>query len=152
MGNTPNPRKSSPNNHAMDILEAILYAVDLNAAEAFYCRLLDRPPVVKQEGRHVFFRLDSTMLLIFNPQASEHHHTDDDHPIPCHGSYGEGHVAFRVLAETLDHWRQRLAELEIAIEQQIDWPHGATSIYFRDPANNSIELATPSLWEFNENS
>lgn len=134
----------------MDILEAILYADDLDAAETFYCRLLDRPPVVKQEGRHVFFRLDSTMLLIFNPDASEHHHSDDELPIPCHGARGEGHVAFAVGQSELVHWKRRLAELEIAIEQQIDWSHGATSIYFRDPANNSIELATPSLWEFDE--
>lgn len=136
----------------MDILEAILYADNLNAAEAFYCRLLDRSPVVKQEGRHVFFRLDSTMLLIFNPDASDHHHSDDELPIPHHGARGEGHVAFAVGQSQLDHWKRRLAELEIAIEQQIDWPHGATSIYFRDPANNSIELATPSLWQFDETS
>ncbi len=136
----------------MDILEAILYADDLDAAETFYRRLLDRSPIVKQVGRHIFFRLERTMLLIFNPEASDHHHADDEHPIPCHGSRGEGHVAFAVDQNELDHWRRRLGELEIAIEQEIDWPHGATSIYFRDPANNSIELATPSLWEFDETS
>ena len=134
----------------MNILEAILYADDLDAAETFYSRLLDRSPFVKQEGRHVFYRLDSTMLLIFNPDASEHHHADDHLPIPCHGARGEGHVAFAVGQRELDHWRRRLAELEITIEQRIDWPHGASSIYFRDPANNSIELATPSLWEFDD--
>ena len=27
-----------------------------------------------------------------------------------------------------------------------DWPNGARSLYFRDPAGNSVEIAEPRLW------
>jgi catechol 2,3-dioxygenase-like lactoylglutathione lyase family enzyme len=34
----------------------------------------------------------------------------------------------------------------VAIEQEMDWPRGGRSFYFRDPAGNSLELATPKIW------
>ena len=34
----------------------------------------------------------------------------------------------------------------VAIETMIDWPHGRRSVYFRDPAGNSLEFATPRMW------
>jgi hypothetical protein len=32
------------------------------------------------------------------------------------------------------------------IEKEFGWPRGGRSIYFRDPAGNSVELVTPGLW------
>ncbi len=29
---------------------------------------------------------------------------------------------------------------------EVNWDQGGTSLYFRDPAGNSIELAPPTLW------
>ena len=29
---------------------------------------------------------------------------------------------------------------------EVPWPEGGRSIYFRDPAGNSLELAPPTLW------
>ena len=46
----------------------------------------------------------------------------------------------------LDDWRQHLEAAGIAIEQTVDWPRGGRSFYFRDPAGNSLELATPKIW------
>jgi catechol 2,3-dioxygenase-like lactoylglutathione lyase family enzyme len=34
----------------------------------------------------------------------------------------------------------------VAIEQIVDWPTGGRSVYFRDPAGNSLELTSPSIW------
>ena len=34
----------------------------------------------------------------------------------------------------------------MTIEQEVDWPRGGRSFYFRDPAGNSLELATPRIW------
>jgi len=34
----------------------------------------------------------------------------------------------------------------IAIESEITWPGGGRLIYFRHPAGNSVELATPKTW------
>jgi catechol 2,3-dioxygenase-like lactoylglutathione lyase family enzyme len=43
-------------------------------------------------------------------------------------------------------WEARLAELGIPLLSKVDWPNGATSLYFRDPDGHALELATPDLW------
>ncbi len=48
--------------------------------------------------------------------------------------------------EEFDHWQRRLAVAGVTIEQIVDWEQGGRSIYFRDPAGNSLELAPPTLW------
>ena len=47
----------------------------------------------------------------------------------------------------LPRWREKLVAHGVAIEHEQGWENGAQSIYFRDPAGNSLELATPRLWE-----
>ena len=42
--------------------------------------------------------------------------------------------------------RQRLQEHGVVIEKEVLWPRGGTSLYFRDPAGNSVELLTPGVW------
>ena len=54
----------------MRVLETVLYAKDLDAIEAFYERVLGLKPFGKAKGRHVFYRLEGQMLLIFNPDAT----------------------------------------------------------------------------------
>jgi catechol 2,3-dioxygenase-like lactoylglutathione lyase family enzyme len=46
----------------------------------------------------------------------------------------------------LDVWREYFREAGISIESEVPWPNGAHSIYFRDPAGNSLELVTPDIW------
>ena len=48
--------------------------------------------------------------------------------------------------KSLDGWRAQLQAHGVAIEMEVNWEQGGTSIYFRDPAGNSIELAPPTLW------
>lgn len=127
----------------LGVLEASLYVDDLVAAEAFYCEVLGLELHSRQEGRHVFFRCGSTMVLLFHPASTN----DEDEEVPRHGCTGPGHLCFAVEPSTLAAWRDRLESNGVAIEQEIDWPHGGHSIYFRDPAGNSLELATPSLWQ-----
>jgi len=129
------------------ILETVLYAGNLAAAEAFYNRLLDREPYARAEGRHVFYKLDNQMLLIFNPEATLKP-ASGKLPVPAHGAVGAGHVCFAASATSLDAWRDRLAELAVAVEADFEWPGGGRSIYIRDPAGNSIEFAEPRIWEF----
>jgi catechol 2,3-dioxygenase-like lactoylglutathione lyase family enzyme len=54
-------------------------------------------------------------------------------------------VAFAVENGKFQPWLERLAEHGIEVEASVDWPGGGLSVYFRDPAGNSIELATPHL-------
>ena len=86
------------------------------------------------------------MLLLFNPLASRE---SADH-FPPHGAFGPGHVAFGVREAELPSWIQRLEQGGITIEKTIDWPGGGRSLYFRDQAGNSVELATPKIWGLEE--
>lgn len=129
------------------ILETVLYAEDLEAAEAFYRDVLALELYSKEPARHLFFRCDNGMFLVFNPRETSRpdYTVAETHVIP-HGTTGAGHMAFRVAEDELDAWRQRLNQWNIRIETEIAWPQGGHSIYFRDPAGNSLELATPRLW------
>lgn len=126
------------------LLEAALYADDLDAAERFYGDTLGLPTVLKMEGRHVFFRAGSVVLLIFDPNAAE---TPGDGPLaaPPHGAHGPGHAC--LASDDLAAWEAHLDKAGIPIERHITWPGGARSIYFRDPAGNSLEIAEPKLWD-----
>lgn len=129
------------------ILETILYAEDLAAAEAFYSGVLGFSVFSKQEGRQLFYRCGQQMLLIFAPHAtSQGPPPGAAIPVPPHGANGPGHVCFRADASELDAWKQRLEAHGIAIEADFDWPQGGRSIYFRDPAGNCLEFAEPRIW------
>jgi catechol 2,3-dioxygenase-like lactoylglutathione lyase family enzyme len=132
------------------ILETALYAADLDAAEAFYGGVLGLARVARVGERHVFFRVGNAMLLVFNPKETERPPHDPALPVPVHGARGPGHVAFAATADELERWRGRLAAAGVAVEADFRWPNGARSIYVRDPAGNSVELAEPRLWGFAE--
>jgi catechol 2,3-dioxygenase-like lactoylglutathione lyase family enzyme len=126
----------------LGVLETALYAEDLRGAEVFYSTVLELELESKEDGRHLFFRCGQAMLLIFNPSAT----STASGPVPRHGSTGPGHVAFSVDASELDAWIDQLEGRGVEIEARINWPGGGRSIYFRDPAGNSLELATPQIW------
>ena len=126
------------------VLETCIYAEDLNAAYAFYHDVLKLRLHSRSEGRHLFFHCERGMVLIFNPNETENSHPEE---IPSHGSRGIEHICWAVEREDLDDWRQQLEHVGVEIEHEETWANGARSIYFRDPAGNSLEFATPRLWE-----
>ena len=128
------------------VLEAALYADNLDAAERFYGGILALPRVLRAGNRHVFYRVGGTILLIFNPLESRVPTGNPALPVPPHGATGPGHVCLSASAADLDRWRHRLTDHGIVIEADFRWPNGARSIYVRDPAGNSLELAEPKLW------
>ncbi|MEJ2079856.1 MAG: VOC family protein [Acidobacteriota bacterium] len=131
----------------LQILETCLYAGDLEAAERFYADVLGLQPFAREFGRHVFFRCGDGVFLVFNPEATSRPPKPDARlRIPPHGARGPGHAAFAVPTDDLSGWRKRLEIAGIRIESEVDWPGGGHSIYFRDPAGNCIELATPDIW------
>lgn len=132
------------------ILETCLYATDLNAAERFYTEVLGLAVISKMPGRHIFFRLAHSVFLVFNPDVTEHPMPMPYGTIGAHGARGPGHACFMMTDDQISPWRERLKALGVPIESEIDWPQGGHSIYFRDPAGNSIELATPALWGLEE--
>lgn len=124
--------------------EAALYCPDLEAGERFW-RRLGLPLVGRAEGRHVFFRVGRDMLLLFDASTTSR----SGGSVPPHGATGSGHVALSVPdAASLEAWRRRLAAAGVAVEAETEWPAGGRSLYFRDPAGNSVELITRGSWGF----
>nr|WP_306116604.1 MULTISPECIES: VOC family protein [unclassified Roseovarius] len=140
----PHPSRPNPPGAA---LEAALYVDDLPAAEHFYGTILGLDTVARVEGRHVFYRVGDTILLIFDPAATRIGSDNAQLPVPGHGAMGQGHFCFAAEAAEITAWRDWLETAEIPIEADFHWPNGARSIYFRDPAGNSLEFAEPRLWD-----
>ncbi|WP_372604742.1 VOC family protein [Actibacterium sp.] len=137
--NPPAPRLTA-------MLETALYARDLDAAEAFYGGVLGLEKLTRIGNRHVFFRVGTGVLLIFNPDETVKPPLNPAMPVPPHGAPGPGHACFAVPEPDLSAWRAALLAAGVQIEADFHWPHGPRSIYFRDPAGNSLEMAEPSLW------
>lgn len=129
------------------VLETVLYCEDLVAAEAFYTDVLGLQVLFREAGRHVFFRMEGGVFLLFRAEHTSRVQTKvGGSPIPRHGTRGEGHVAFSMEHGDVDRWRSRLGSAGIGIESEVEWPGGGRSLYFRDPGGNSVELATADLW------
>jgi len=128
------------------LLEAALYTEDLTAADHFYGQVLGLPEVTRVDGRHIFYRVGSCILLIFNPKATREGPSNARLPVPAHGAEGPGHLCFAASRDEITQWKQRLEAAGHPTEVEFDWPNGAHSLYFRDPAGNSLEIAEPRLW------
>jgi catechol 2,3-dioxygenase-like lactoylglutathione lyase family enzyme len=124
------------------VIETGIYVEDLDRAEAFYQGVLGLAVLGRDAGRHVFFRVGAAgVLLAFRADA-----TGRGDGLPPHGARGPGHFALGIRAEALAGWRRRLAAHGVAVEQEVVWPRGGRSLYFRDPAGNLVELLTPGVW------
>ncbi|MEM7599098.1 MAG: VOC family protein [Pseudomonadota bacterium] len=128
------------------VLEAALYVDDLETAAAFYGRVMGFDEELRVPGRHVFFRVGGTILLLFDPKVTVEGSSNPALPVPAHGATGPGHLCFGATRDEISAWRTRLEAAGHPIEADFDWPNGARSIYFRDPSGNSIEIAEPRLW------
>jgi catechol 2,3-dioxygenase-like lactoylglutathione lyase family enzyme len=105
---------------------------------------LDR--IAKVEGRHVFFACGTGVLLLFRPDQTLQPSRNPAMPVPSHGATGPGHACFKATPVDMDAWRGHLEAAGVEIEADFRWPNGARSLYFRDPAGNSLEIAEPKLW------
>src|SRR5262245_58543033 len=130
------------------VVETILYSDDLARATAFYRDVLGLV-VMKGDGER-FQALDSgekRVLLLFKrggtltPQP-----VATGGVIPPHDGSGPCHLAFAIAASDYDAWCARLLDRGVKIESETQWERGGRSVYFRDPDNHLVELATPGIW------
>lgn len=126
---------------ARRIFETSLYGRDLDELAGFYRRVIGLESIARFGDRGVALRCGQEVLLLFDPDESAR----SDGRVPAHGARGPGHVAFAVTREELPAWRTHLADCGVSIEAEVQWEDGH-SIYVRDPAGNSVELATPGIW------
>jgi catechol 2,3-dioxygenase-like lactoylglutathione lyase family enzyme len=126
-------------------LETALYCPDLAKTAAFYQRLLDVAPMLSGDRLVALDAGEQTVLLLFQKGNSGPLDTQGG-LVPGHDGVGPVHLAFAIDTADLAVWEARLAELGIAVESRVRWPRGGISLYFRDPDNRSVELATPGVW------
>ena len=127
----------------MKILETCLYVDDLDAAKNFYTQVLGFNFYSEETGRHVFLAGTDAMLLLFNADITAN---EVDGMVPSHGAFGPGHVAFQIEPGEEAKYEALLERHQIEVEKRVTFGNGITSIYFRDPAGNSLEFATRALW------
>jgi len=133
------------------VLETSLYAENLQAADHFYGTVLGLERIAFVEGRHVFYRCGAGVVLIFDPRTTANQSTSvNGAAVPLHGARGAGHIALAVADAQLAEWRTYLERSGVTIESEVTWPRGGRSLYVRDPAGNSVEIASPTLWGFSE--
>jgi catechol 2,3-dioxygenase-like lactoylglutathione lyase family enzyme len=131
----------------MRILETALYAENLAETADFYSQVLGLARLTEMPGRHVFFRAEGQVLLLFKPSATRSPPPPEARLlVPPHGAEGPGHLCFAATSAEIDGWVEHLAAHRVEIESAFEWPGGGRSIYFRDPAGNSLEFAEARIW------
>jgi catechol 2,3-dioxygenase-like lactoylglutathione lyase family enzyme len=125
----------------LGVHETVLYTDDVDALASFYEQAIGLTQIDPPDGHSAAFRLeDGNVLLIFDPSRT----AEPGRFVPPHGTGGQGHVAFKV-----DDLRAAAGDLragKVEIEREISWPKGGRSVYFRDPAGNSVEFVEGEIW------
>jgi catechol 2,3-dioxygenase-like lactoylglutathione lyase family enzyme len=127
------------------IVETCMNVSEVGRARQFYESVLGLEVLVGDD-RFCAFQVGKDVLLLFLRGASDNPVALPGGSIPPHETVGAGHFAFAVSPETLSDWRTRLLDRGIEIDSEVRWERGGFSIYFRDPDNNLVELATPGIW------
>jgi catechol 2,3-dioxygenase-like lactoylglutathione lyase family enzyme len=129
------------------VLETALVVEDVIRSTQFYQKLFGFEVLGQSERLSAMNVKPNQVLLLFARGQT----LDDIHlaggVIPGGmDAQGRGHMAFAIEASTLDAWRHWLGQNSVAIESTMRWERGGTSLYFRDPDGNLLELATPGVW------
>jgi len=128
------------------LLETALYVDDIARAGRFYEETLALSPIFHDERLIAFDCGPGSVLLLFQRGSTGETLHLPGGEIPPHEGMGRLHFAFAVAKDDLAAWEAKLAEAGVSIEGRMEWPRGGTSLYFRDPDANLVEMATPGLW------
>ncbi|MBC5775224.1 VOC family protein [Pontibacter sp. KCTC 32443] len=127
---------------SIKIKETCLYVTDLAQTKAFYNGLLKFKVIGEVPGRHIFFRVGSSVLLCFIAAVSR-----KPGSLPPHFGSGQLHLAFEVSKEQYHKTKAEVEQNGIQLEQEYDWGGGFLSFYFRDPDLHLLEVVMEGMWE-----
>ena len=127
------------------VVETCINVAEMGRAREFYQALFGFEVMVGDD-RFCAFRVANDVLLLFKENASEAPVHLPGGVIPPHATRGAGHFALAITADDLENWRARLREHRVVIESEVRWERGGVSLYFRDPDDTLVELATPGVW------
>jgi catechol 2,3-dioxygenase-like lactoylglutathione lyase family enzyme len=128
------------------IIETALYVEDMDRASQFYENILGLRRIAGDDRLRAYSVADRDVLLLFKRGATAQPVRIPAGLIPPHDGSGQNHFALAISATELGAWEKQLSGHSIEIESRVHWPLGGTSIYFRDPDGNLLELATPGMW------
>lgn len=129
------------------LLESALYCDDLPRAATFYREVVGLAQLFADDRLVALDAGEGTVLLLFRRGATiEPVELPDGRTIPGHDGRGPVHLALAIGHDQLGEVRRRLTDAGIAIESEVRWPRGGTSLYCRDPEGHSLEFATPGVW------
>jgi catechol 2,3-dioxygenase-like lactoylglutathione lyase family enzyme len=128
------------------IIETALYVEDIERASQFYENILGLRRIAGDDRLRAYSVADRDVLLLFKRGATAQPIRIPAGLIPPHDGNGQNHFALAIPATELSAWEKQLSDHSIEIESRVHWPLGGTSIYFRDPDRNLLELATPGMW------
>jgi catechol 2,3-dioxygenase-like lactoylglutathione lyase family enzyme len=125
------------------VLETVLYyePEQRSPMERFYSEILSLRPVAEWADGAAY-RVGMGVLLLFDTEKL----SERTEPHSRHGASGAGHVCLTADPGSYEGWKQRLVDQGVRIDHEAAWPGGASSIYFRDPADNLLEIADRDLW------
>ncbi|WP_404291005.1 VOC family protein [Microvirga sp. RSM25] len=129
------------------VLETALYVADLDRAAAFYGEVLGLPCIHEDHRMGAYDVGGNGVLLLFPQGGSLKRIETPGGSIPPHDGHGPMHVAFSIPPDELEEWQRHLTKAGVALEGRTQWPRGGVSVYFRDPDNHLLEIATPGLWK-----
>ncbi len=132
------------------ILETSLYVADLDRSEGFYRRLFGFETLLR-DHRMCALAVPGRQVLLFAQGRSTEPSSTPFGPIPPHDGRGTQHVCFAIDHAGVAGWERHLQACDVPLESRLDWSHGATSLYFRDPDGHSLEVGTTGLWRNDPN-
>lgn len=124
------------------IKETCIYSTDLEASKFFYHDQLGLEIISYVLGRHIFFRVGYSVLLVFNPNDAQQKTSP-----PAHHGQGKLHFAFEVSPEDYLGWKDKVKRLDIEIIDEVTWQSGQESFYFNDPDGHVLEIIPEGVWD-----
>jgi catechol 2,3-dioxygenase-like lactoylglutathione lyase family enzyme len=128
------------------MLETCIHVEDVARSAQFYESLFGFSRLAADDRFCAFGVAGRDVLILFRRGGTLEPVKLPGGVIPPHDGSGSLHFALAIPAADLPAWEQRLGEAGIPIESRVKWARGGESLYFRDPDNHLVELATPGIW------